>query len=481
MLRETGGSFAAPADWCGSQPGTERILAGSRPFRGSIALRLRSAWKLRGARRFWNERVRPAKPLLAAWRTLLPHRRKPAPAGGGPLLVVMVVISDVRNDPRVQRAALALARTGYQVKILFPDSYAPRLAEKAIDWGPGISFRALEEARQNYIFVYPWIFDPVLVDKICEEKPFAIHCHDLTTCLVGMAAAAKLGCYCVCDFHEWYSENVSWDGETNSWAPHPPLKRRIYQWVERLVTRRADVVITVCDSIADDISKELAPRGRRIHVVRNIPPIERADLANASDLKKELGLGDDKFLLLWSGGIGPSRLIEPIIEAVARVPDCYFAIRTPYWGAFGKPYEELAARLGISDRIIRLPAVPSIDVVRAAVGADAGVWSLPNISRNFYYALGNKVFEYLAAGLPILVANYPEPTKLVREHDIGDTFDPYDPASIAAAIERLRVDPQRRAELRGKVQQALKAIDADKEWQLLVDLYRQMPRQAPAQ
>jgi glycosyltransferase involved in cell wall biosynthesis len=201
-------------------------------------------------------------------------------------------------------------------------------------------------------------------------------------------------------------------------------------------------------------------------------------MASAPNLKNQLGLGADQFLLLWSGGIGPSRLIEPIIEAVALLPDCYFAIRTPYWGAFGKPYEELAASLGISDRIIRLPPVPSIEVVKAAVGADAGVWTLPNLSRNFYYALGNKVFEYLAAGLPILVANFPEPSKLVREHDVGEIFDPYEPTSIAAAIERLRADPQRRAQLPGKIRNAMKAIDADKEWQRLVDLYDQMWRRA---
>jgi starch synthase len=438
---------------------------------------VRVSLKIKTLKAFWAERARPLKQVLPAWRVLLPGRPRPIRTDDS-LLIVMIVISDVRNDPRVQREAMALARAGYKIKILFPESYEPRIADDPIDWGPGISFRALDEARQNYIFKYPWIFDRTFVEEICEEKPFAIHCHDLTTCLVGLAAAARICCYCICDFHEWYSENVSWNAAENAWGPHPPLKRKIYQSLERLVTRRADLVITVCDSIANDISKELAPRGRRIEVVRNIPHIEAIDMASAPNLKNQLGLGADQFLLLWSGGIGPSRLIEPIIEAVALLPDCYFAIRTPYWGAFGKPYEELAASLGISDRIIRLPPVPSIEVVKAAVGADAGVWTLPNLSRNFYYALGNKVFEYLAAGLPILVANFPEPSKLVREHDVGEIFDPYEPTSIAAAIERLRADPQRRAQLPGKIRNAMKAIDADKEWQRLVDLYDQMWRRA---
>ena len=86
------------------------------------------------------------------------------------------------------------------------------------------------------------------------------------------------------------------------------------------------------------------------------------------------------------------------------------------------------------------PPVPSKDVVAAARGADAGIWTFPALCRNFTFALPNKIFEYLAADLPVLVAHYPEAKRLVLESEVGLTFDPYDPHSIAESINRLVQD-----------------------------------------
>ena len=94
----------------------------------------------------------------------------------------------------------------------------------------------------------------------------------------------------------------------------------------------------------------------------------------------------------------------------------------------------------MADRVKLEPPVPSSDVVAAARGADAGIWTLPALCRNFTFALPNKIFEYLAADLPVLVAHYPEAKRLVLEHEVGLAFDPYDPQSIAQSIKRLMQD-----------------------------------------
>jgi hypothetical protein len=56
------------------------------------------------------------------------------------------------------------------------------------------------------------------------------------------------------------------------------------------------------------------------------------------------------------------------------------------------------------ERLLLIPPVPSRDVVAAARGADAGIWTLPALCRNFTMRSLNKIFEYLAADLPVLVA-----------------------------------------------------------------------------
>ncbi|MGL4728924.1 MAG: glycosyltransferase, partial [Bosea sp. (in: a-proteobacteria)] len=195
-------------------------------------------------------------------------------------------------------------------------------------------------------------------------------------------------------------------------------------------------------------------------------------------LKAQLGLPESQFLLLWQGGTGATRLIEPIIEALEFAPACVFAIRGPSLDLFGPEYRAIAEKAGAGDRLILLDPVPSRDVVAAARGADAGIWTLPRLCRNFTYALPNKIFEYTASNLALLVADYPEARRMVETHNIGLTFDPYDPRSIAAAINRLIEEPGLAAGLRDNTHTALKTLDATGEWQKLVAIYDALPRSA---
>ncbi len=184
-------------------------------------------------------------------------------------------------------------------------------------------------------------------------------------------------------------------------------------------------------------------------------------------------------MLLYQGGTGPSRLIEPIIEALAHVPECILAIRGPSLDIFGEGYREIARRGGFEDRLFLMPPVPSRDVVAAAGGADAGIYSVLGVGKNFIYALPNKIFEYAAAGLPVLSADYPEVSKFVREHDIGLTFAPTDPRSIAAAINRLIDEPALAERLRINSAKLTANLLGQDEWDKLVALYDALPKAAP--
>jgi glycosyltransferase involved in cell wall biosynthesis len=107
------------------------------------------------------------------------------------------------------------------------------------------------------------------------------------------------------------------------------------------------------------------------------------------------------------------------------------------------------------------------------------VWTLPNLCRNFRMALPNKIFEYLASGLPIVVADYPEARKIADDHGVGVTFDPYDPRSIAAAINRLAENSETLVRVRAAVPEALARLHVDSEWSKLADLYKSLPQSGP--
>jgi len=209
----------------------------------------------------------------------------------------------------------------------------------------------------------------------------------------------------------------------------------------------------------------------KIHVIRNIPEIIPVSDNDQETLREQLQIPDDQMLLLWQGGTGTGRNIEPIIESLAYVQDVTFVIRGPSLDIFGDGYRKIANQIGVSDRLIFLDPVPSSEVVKAAIGADIGVWSLERLCKNFTYALPNKVFEYLASGLPVIGANFPEVLKLIEGNEVGMCFNPDDPASIAKVLKKLSSNPQLRSEMRQRIPVLLQTLDAEKEWQKIVDIY----------
>ena len=108
----------------------------------------------------------------------------------------------------------------------------------------------------------------------------------------------------------------------------------------------------------------------------------------------------------------------------------------------------------------------------------SGLSTLPALCRNFTFALPNKIFEYIAADLPVLVAHYPEAKRLVLDNGLGLTFDPYDPRSIANAINQLMQNEKLRVECTANVRATLSRVNAQKEWQKIVSIYDDLSRKS---
>jgi glycosyltransferase involved in cell wall biosynthesis len=393
--------------------------------------------------------------------------------------IVMMVWSTLTVDPRVEREARALVAAGYRVKILCPELQPPAPMP---DWGPGIDIKEITYSATHTLENFPWVVSTGMLDAALAENPWAYHAHDLNMAMTALAAADAKGVLCVCDFHEWYSENVSYDPVKLAYVPHSPLKRWIYQLVEKLVLKRASRVITVCDSIAGELA-QMHPPTQPVAVIRNIPPRPKdAGAAPTIDLRKLLNVPAEKAILLYQGGLGPTRALEPLLQAMGKVRHAVLVIRGPGMDIFGPEYQRLAQASGAGGSVFCLPPVKSDRCVAEAKSADIGFWSLLPLCKNFTYALPNKIFEYLTAGLPLVCANHPEVARVVANYGVGRCFDPADPDSIAAAIDFLAGNAIERARCRANISRALEEMQADREWEKMVALYRdlQEPPTIPA-
>ncbi|MCG2643613.1 MULTISPECIES: hypothetical protein [Bradyrhizobium] len=112
------------------------------------------------------------------------------------------------------------------------------------------------------------------------------------------------------------------------------MRKLVYQKLEKLALRRADVVITVCRSIAHDLQR-IEPRG--IELVRNIPAVGRVERPYPS-LRSQLKIPDGLFVILYQGGVGPTRNLPPMIKALTLISDAALVI--------GPEYRSLANQLG---------------------------------------------------------------------------------------------------------------------------------------
>ena len=147
-------------------------------------------------------------------------------------------------------------------------------------------------------------------------------------------------------------------------GPHSWWTRNLLRRVERLCLRHATRIITVCDSLAERIQVEFHAERRWSWC--NIPYLQGvAGPADCKDLRQELALGKDDFVLLYQGGVGPWRGLEPVIEALAQVPQVALVIRGP---SIGQYREESAwpGVCGVGQRVFCLDPVPSTQVVAAA-------------------------------------------------------------------------------------------------------------------
>jgi glycosyltransferase involved in cell wall biosynthesis len=163
-------------------------------------------------------------------------------------------------------------------------------------------------------------------------------------------------------------------------------------------------------------------------IIRNTPPYERISFRPTAAA----------IHVIYHGIIAPGRGLEALIDSVSYWRSEFdLTIRGPGHDRFRYDLQNRISRRGLQNRIRLTPPVPMTVLVQEAAAFDVGIFVLPMTSRHDEFALPNKFFEYIMAGLAICVSDLPEMAQLTRQYDLGVTIPRIDPAVIAATINRL--------------------------------------------
>lgn len=280
------------------------------------------------------------------------------------------------------------------------------------------------------------------------ERFDVIHTHDLNTLPVGARIAAEQRARLVYDSHELYPEA----------SGHSPLESRFWADLERQLIHRADAVITVSDSIAEEL-KSRYRLARPPIVLLNAPPRPALPPAGSNRIRQAAGIADDEPVVLYQGGFAPNRGLENLIEAAGRFQRGTLVFMG--WGKIEADLRRLAADRGLDGRVRFIPAVPQDVLLEWTSSADLGLIPYRAVGLNNYYSCPNKLFEYISAGIAIAGSGFPELTRFITGYGVGLTFDPEDPADIARAVNEILASPSQLATMRANARSA----GADLNWQ----------------
>ena len=418
----------------------------------------------------------------------------------------MMVTNDLRLDSRVRREAGSLAAAGFEVTVY--GVLTPATADEPIERTCGFTIhrlpmltspiRAPEGAMtattsQRPIRVHPLgiaaaVFQrtrPFLGGTIhfavnwqfrwrrwarrvaATAEPADIwHAHDLNALPAAIACANRMGGRIVYDSHEIFTES-------GSTARLPRIVRGALRWQERRWSARCEALITVNQPVGDYLTPAL--NSRRTLVLHNCAE-PHPDARRTPYLRDAIGLPADAPLVLYHGSVVEHRGLPQAVRALLEPPLRGVHLAVMGYGAVRPELEQLARELGVEDRFHLLPPVPPADVVRWVAGADVAVMPIQPSTLNHVLSTPNKLFEALAAGVPVVGPSFAAFAHVLRDPDygmLGRVCNPRDPADIAAAVgSLLSMDPEAMDDLRRR---CLAAADRRWNWEAesvgLVGLY----------
>lgn len=337
-----------------------------------------------------------------------------------------IFLTTAKQESRFLREAASLLKAGLCSEVQLAAKWEPGLAENE-ELAPGVEVHRIRLKTLDFPKSFCWQllkhaeWKARIVRHACKVRPNLLVAHSLAALPTAVACKRKTGAPLIYDAHELETERNGLRG----------FRQKADRWIERRLIRECDGVAVVSDSIADWYARSY--QIARPEVVRNIPAVQARHPAENSDVwRKRFSIPAGHFVFIYQGGLFKGRRIEQLLRvfAVAQ-PDRHIVFM-----GYGEMQAEVEAAAKKYANIHYAPAVKPDEVLQHTAGADVGLVGVANVCLSYYYSLPNKLFEFLLAGIPALMPNYPEMVQAVNGSGCGWTVGESD-AEWLDAINRL--------------------------------------------
>jgi glycosyltransferase involved in cell wall biosynthesis len=377
----------------------------------------------------------------------------------------MLVRNAFTHDTRVEREARTLVDAGYAVTIIAEGGPGlPQTEQRA-----GATVHRIARRGPNLPLLRFVAHRRRLEAALRRTRPDILHAHDTDALQSVGPVGVSLGIPVVFDSHElWLGRSARGRGSL-----YHRLAQAYYGWIERRYIPAAAAVMVANPPVAAILARRYGIA--RVDAVPNYPvergPVERRELRS---LPGGEAIPEGVAIVLYVGGLTMERGIEQLVDAMVSVPKAHLG----FLGAGGLEPEirRRVAERGLADRAHFLGMVPSAEVVPFTGSATVGILSTVPTNQNSQLALPNKLFQYMAASVPVVASDFPQIREVIEGSACGIVYDPTDVSALAAAIRAYTEDPVR-AERDGA--NGRSAVTERYHWDIsaetLLEIYRRLP------
>lgn len=361
--------------------------------------------------------------------------------------IILSVTNDLVTDQRMHRVATSLTKAGAEVTLvgrLLPESlpvkrdYATHRMK--------LSFRksALFYAEYNIRLFFYLLFKKVdiLVANDLDTLP--------ANYVVSVIRRKKL----VFDSHELFTEVPELEGRK--------VAKKFWTILESLLLPRVRYSYTVCQSIADlyNVKYKIG-----MGVVRNLP-VKWNDL----DIEQPYpGLLQTEFVL-YQGSVNQGRGLEVLVDSFEFINGIKCVIAGD--GDIVQTLKQRIEKKNLNDKIVLLGKIPFEDLKRITPYAKLGISIEENTGLSYYYALPNKLFDYIQARIPVLASDFPEIRNIMEIYNVGELLLSHNPRELANQIEKM-VEKSKNSLWKTSLEKASIELCWEKEEKKLLAIYHE--------
>jgi glycosyltransferase involved in cell wall biosynthesis len=254
------------------------------------------------------------------------------------------------------------------------------------------------------------------------------YANDLDTLLPNFLLSKLKGCQLIYDSHEYFTEVPELIGRDRI--------RAIWLRIESYILPKLKTMFTVNETLAKIYSEKYHIP---VHAIRNVPKLHKNETHSEEvQVRKKYGISSADHLIIYQGAVNKDRGLEELIEAFTFLPSIFHLIIV----GTGDVHQALIEKTNTLklNQVHFAGQIPFNTLDQYTLEANLGVSLEKSTNLNYRFALPNKVFDYIAAGIPILVSPLPELCALIEKHNVGKLLPTHTPLDIAQTLQTMFSD-----------------------------------------